>query len=73
MQGVKNTNVGENHKIHFQAPEYCAQQNVKVTETLSKDNKISNKERNFGQFKGQIKIADDFDVELPDEFWLGSN
>jgi antitoxin (DNA-binding transcriptional repressor) of toxin-antitoxin stability system len=29
------------------------------------------KKRQFGQFRGQIKIADDFDEPLPDSFWLG--
>lgn len=29
------------------------------------------KKRQFGQFRGQIKIADDFDDPLTDSFWLG--
>lgn len=29
--------------------------------------------RKFGQFRGQIQIADDFNVPLPDEFWLGES
>jgi antitoxin (DNA-binding transcriptional repressor) of toxin-antitoxin stability system len=28
------------------------------------------KKRQFGQFRGQIEIADDFDEPLPDSFWL---
>ena len=31
------------------------------------------KQRIFGQFRGQIKIADDFDEELPVDFWLGQS
>ena len=27
--------------------------------------------REFGKYRGKIKIADDFDAPLPDEFWLG--
>ena len=27
--------------------------------------------RTFGQYRGEIWIADDFDDPLPDEFWLG--
>ncbi len=27
--------------------------------------------REFGQFRGLIQIADDFDAPLPDSFWLG--
>jgi len=29
--------------------------------------------RVLGAFKGQIRIADDFDEPLGDEFWLGAN
>ena len=25
----------------------------------------------FGKYRGKIKIAEDFDAALPDEFWLG--
>ena len=32
---------------------------------------IINSPRKFGQFRGQIQIADDFDSPLPDEFWIG--
>lgn len=27
--------------------------------------------RQFGQFKGQIEISEDFDAALPDAFWSG--
>lgn len=27
--------------------------------------------RQFGQFKGRIKISEDFDDALPDTFWTG--
>jgi hypothetical protein len=27
--------------------------------------------RQFGQFKGQITISEDFDAALPDTFWSG--
>ncbi|MEO0647647.1 MAG: hypothetical protein AAFZ17_16060 [Cyanobacteria bacterium J06650_10] len=29
--------------------------------------------RKFGQFRGLIQIADDFDEPLSDAFWLGEN
>ncbi len=38
---------------------------------LTKPNVV--KKRVFGQFRGQIKIADDFDDELPTDFWLGES
>lgn len=28
-------------------------------------------QRQFGQFKGQIEISEDFDDALPDAFWSG--
>lgn len=27
--------------------------------------------REFGKYRGKIKIAADFDAPLPDDFWLG--
>ncbi len=30
-------------------------------------------QRVFGEYKGEIWVSDDFDVPLPDEFWLGSS
>lgn len=29
--------------------------------------------RVFGQYRGKIDIAPDFDAPLPEEFWLGSS
>jgi len=29
--------------------------------------------RKFGKYRGQIRIAEDFDAPLPDEFWLSGN
>jgi antitoxin (DNA-binding transcriptional repressor) of toxin-antitoxin stability system len=29
------------------------------------------KNRTFGRYKGKIKMSDDFDAPLPDDFWLG--
>lgn len=29
--------------------------------------------RQFGQFRGKLEIADDFDDELPSEFWTGEH
>jgi antitoxin (DNA-binding transcriptional repressor) of toxin-antitoxin stability system len=30
-------------------------------------------QRLFGQYKGQVRLSDNFDAPLPDKFWLGSN
>jgi antitoxin (DNA-binding transcriptional repressor) of toxin-antitoxin stability system len=29
------------------------------------------KARTFGEYRGKIEIADDFDAPLPESFWLG--
>ena len=29
--------------------------------------------RVFGQYEGQIKASDDFDDELPESYWLGTD
>ena len=29
--------------------------------------------RQFGQFRGQLEMAEDFDEPLAEEFWLGSD
>ena len=32
---------------------------------------FDNGKREFGKYRGMIKIAEDFDAALPDEFWFG--
>jgi antitoxin (DNA-binding transcriptional repressor) of toxin-antitoxin stability system len=29
--------------------------------------------RLFGQYKGQVRLSDDFDAPLPEKFWLGND
>jgi len=31
------------------------------------------KKRTLGEYKGKIRIADDFDAPLGDDFWLGKS
>jgi len=38
----------------------------------SKDDKTQTP-RVFGEYKGEIWVSGDFDVPLPDQFWLGSS
>ncbi len=40
-------------------------------QNLHKPNAV--KKRVFGQYRGQMQIADDFDDELPLDFWLGES
>lgn len=73
MQAIElQANIDEKHQIHLQVPEDWPQQSVKVIILLEAAESVAKKNRTFGQFRGQIKIADDFDAELPDQFWLGN-
>ena len=44
---------------------------AQLTQNLHKPNAV--KKRVFGQYHGQMQIADDFDDELPLDFWLGES
>ena len=71
MQAIElQTNIDENHQIHLQLPEDYPPQAVKVIVLLETISPASMNKRQFGRFKGKIHMADDFDVPLPDEFWL---
>lgn len=65
--------VDENHQILLQLPADCPPQSAKVIVLLEKVQSRPLQKRQFGKFKGKIHIADDFDAELPDSFWLGES
>lgn len=44
-----------------------------LVEVLAKPAPQPVKERVFGLTKGTFTMSDDFDDELPDEFWLGDD
>jgi hypothetical protein len=74
MQAIElQANIDEKHQIHLKVPEDWPCQNVKVIVLLEAVESVVKRKRIFGQFRGQIKIAEDFDAELSDEFWLGNN
>lgn len=74
MQAIElNANIDLNHQIHLQVPEDWPCQNVKVIILLESETATKPKKRQFGQFRGSIKMADDFNAELSDEFWLGND
>ncbi|WP_031435663.1 hypothetical protein [Methylomarinum vadi] len=73
MQVIElQADIDEKHQIQLHVPEDWPCQRVKVIVLLEEPKADVKKKRRFGQFRGQIKIADDFDAELPDEFWLGN-
>ena len=68
--------VSENHCIHIQVPDDWVDKKVRIVilrddeelEPLLKREPIK-----LGLFRGQIKIGDNFDDELSDDFWLSGN
>lgn len=75
MQALELTTViNEQHQIHLQLPDFIKAGKAKVIVLLedAADTQPAAK-RVFGQFRGKIKINEDFDNELPDEFWLGKD
>ena len=71
MQAIElQATIDENHQIHLQLPEDYPPQVAKVIVYLEKRSVPPIKKRQFGQFKGKIHITDDFNDELPDNFWL---
>ncbi len=75
MQALEMTAlISENNEIHLTLPKKIDTDIVKVI--IMYEEKISSNEiknRVFGQFKNQIFISDDFDAELPESYWLGTN
>ena len=74
MQAIElHARIDEKHRIQLQVPEDWPVQEVKVIvlmETPVTATATANK-RIFGQFRGKVHMADDFDAELLDAFWLG--
>ena len=65
--------VDQNHEVHFTLPNSWKSHTVKliVIEELEESKPL--KKREFGGLEGKIHIADDFDDELSDSFWLGKD
>jgi hypothetical protein len=64
-----------NRRLDILLPDWIDNQDVEVIifpknpgVTLSKHNK---RKPNLFADKGTVRIADDFDAELPDSFWMG--
>ena len=75
MQAIElEANLTESHEIHLQLPDTIHASRVKVIVMYDNDiASIKAPKRVFGQFQGQLSIADDFDAELPDSFWLSDD
>ncbi len=68
------TEIDEQHEIHLKLPDDCEQGKARVIVLVGNEEQPSvvPKERKFGQFRGKIRLSEDFDEPLPDEFWTGS-
>jgi hypothetical protein len=74
MQAIElQAHIDEKHQIHLQVPEEWPPQQVKVIVLLESEETAKEKKRVFGQFSGKVHIADDFDAELPEAFWLSKD
>ena len=76
MQAIElNAQVTDNHEINLKLPDNIKNGTVKVIVMYDevKNAAPTIKKRQFGQFKGQIKIDNDFNDALPDSFWTGEN
>lgn len=75
MQAIEmDAQVNDNHEIKLKLPGTIKHGMVKVIVMYDDATDIASavKKRQFGQFKGKIKISDDFNDALPDTFWAGT-
>ncbi|WP_339136787.1 MAG: hypothetical protein WGN25_02635 [Candidatus Electrothrix sp. GW3-4] len=76
MQALElQAEVTKNREICLKLPhdiEYGTVRVIVLYEPKKSQNRTATR-RQFGQFKGQIEISEDFDDTLPDTFWSGEN
>lgn len=67
-----NTVIDDRHEIHITLPVEVQAGAARVI-VLYDDNPETHLPTSyqFGQYRGQIQIAEDFDAPLPDSFWTG--
>jgi hypothetical protein len=79
MQALKQiVDIPRNHhlKLDFQLPATIPEGKTElllVFQSSPQKPEPQRKKRVLGSRKGQIWMSDDFDAELPDEFWLGED
>ena len=76
--------IDDRHELHLKLPEGVRVGPAEVIVMFEDGHEASNspssflksserKSRTFGQFKGAIQMADNFDEPLSDSFWLGES
>ncbi len=77
METIKlNVNIPDDRRllIDLQVPHTIPTGSADVVLVFhGQEQKKPQRSRVLGAFKGKIRIADDFDNPLGDEFWLGEN
>jgi len=74
MQAIEmQAQITGKNEVHLKLPDNIKQKSVKVIVLYDIVQKSVKKQRKFGQFKDKIRISDDFDDALPDEFWTGKS
>jgi len=74
MQALEmQAEVTEHREIHLKLPHDIQYGTVRVIVLYeqAESQEQAPAKRQFGQFKGQIEISEDFDDALPDAFWSG--
>ncbi len=72
MQAIEmKSQITETHEIHLKLPDKVKSGPVKVIIMYEEEQNITSlpKKRQFGQFRNQIKIHNNFDAPLEDTFW----
>jgi len=62
--------------LNLQLPSTFANQEVDIVLVINAKRTAkweTTQERPIGQYAGKMKMSDDFDAPLPDEFWLGED
>ncbi|MBE9061854.1 hypothetical protein [cf. Phormidesmis sp. LEGE 11477] len=79
--------IDDRHELHLKLPKEVKVGPAEVIVVFEDDSDVSGilqkspeakvrslgEVRRFGQFRGLIQSADDFDAPLPNAFWLGDN
>ena len=69
------TEIDEHHEIHIKLPDEYSEGKARVIVLIDKEELSSKtKKRTVGQFRGRLRMSNDFDESLPDDFgWLRNN
>lgn len=78
MQAIElQTEIDENHEIHIKLPNDVQARRARVVvlfeqpESAETEQQPEKRPVKIGLFPGAVRMSDDFDDPLPDEFWLG--